>query len=126
MRPLILFMAALGLSVVGQQQPPTTRPDNTKVNQRDRVGGQVTADQQGNSKADVDRTAAIRRSISKQKGLSTSARNAKVITLDGQVTLRGPVRDQNEKDLIGKLAAEVAGAHNVRNELEIAQNGQTH
>lgn len=124
MRPLILFMAALGLSVVGQQQPP--KPDNTRTNQRDRVNGQVTADQQGNSKADVDRTAAIRRSISKQKGLSTSARNAKVITLDGQVTLRGPVRDQAEKDLLGKLAAEVAGAHNVRNELEVAQAGQTH
>jgi osmotically-inducible protein OsmY len=123
MRPLIIFMAALGLSVVAQQ-PPSTKPDNTKVNQRDRSSGQVTADQQGNSKADVDRTAAIRRSISNQKNLSTTARNAKVITLDGRVTLRGPVRDQAEKDLIGKLAAEVAGAHNVRNELELAPQGQ--
>ncbi len=125
MRPLIFFLAALGLTVVGQQ-PSNTRPDNTGINQRDRVAGQVTADQQGNSKADVDRTAAIRRSINKQKGLSTSARNAKVITLDGRVTLRGPVRDQAEKDLLGKLAAEVAGAHNVRNELEIAPSGQPH
>jgi osmotically-inducible protein OsmY len=125
MRPLIIFMAALGLSVVAQP-PSTTRPDNTGVNQRDRAAGAVTADQQGNSKADIDRTAAIRRSINSQKNLSTAARNAKVITLDGRVTLRGPVRDQAEKDTLGKLAAEVAGAHNVRNELELAPSGQTH
>jgi osmotically-inducible protein OsmY len=117
-------MAALGLSVVGQQS--ATKPDNTRVNQRDRIAGAVTADRQGNSKADVNRTAAIRRSINKEKGLSTSARNAKVITLDGQVTLRGPVRDQAEKERLGKLAAEIAGAHNVRNELEVAPNGQAH
>jgi hyperosmotically inducible protein len=123
MRPLIIFMAAAGLSLVAQQ-PTSTKPDNTRVNQRDRSTGQVTADQQGKSKADVDRTAAIRKSIGKQKDLSTDAHNAKVITLDGQVTLRGPVRDQSEKDLIGKLAAEVAGAHNVHNDLEIAPSGQ--
>lgn len=126
MRPLIIFMAALGLSVVVAQQPTSKKPDNTGVNQRDRNSGAVTADQQGNSKADIDRTASIRRSISNEKNLSTSARNAKVITLDGRVTLRGPVRDQAEKDTLGKLAAEVAGAHNVRNELEIAHSGQTH
>jgi osmotically-inducible protein OsmY len=125
MRPLIIFMAALGLSVLAQP-PTTTKPNNTGVNQRDRVNGAVTADQQGNSKADIDRTAAIRRSIGSQKNLSTAARNAKVITLDGRVTLRGPVRDQAEKDTLGKLAAEVAGAHNVRNELELAPSGQTH
>jgi|SwirhirootsSR3_FD_contig_31_9367108_length_606_multi_3_in_0_out_0_1 osmotically-inducible protein OsmY len=121
MRPLIIFMAALGLSVVAQQQPPaSTRPDNTKVNQRDRTESSVTADKQGNSKADVDRTAAIRKAITGQKSLSTTAHNAKVITLDGRVTLRGPVRDQSEKDMIGKLAADVAGVQNVQNELEVA------
>lgn len=117
MRPLILFMAALGLSVVAQQPSP----DNTRVNQRDRATGAITADQQGNSRADVERTAAIRRAINDQNAISTSGRNAKVITLDGRVTLRGPVRDQAEKELIGKLAAQVAGAQNVRNELEVAR-----
>jgi len=121
MRPLIIFMAALGLSVVAQQAPPAgTRPDNTKVNQRDRTESAVTADKQGNSKADVDRTAAIRKAITDQKSLSTTAHNAKVVTLDGRVTLRGPVRDQSEKDMIGKLAADVAGVQNVQNELEVA------
>jgi osmotically-inducible protein OsmY len=118
-------MAALGLSVVAQQAPTNTNPDNTKVNQRDRTESAVTADKQGNSKADVDRTAAIRKAITDQKNLSTFAHNAKVITLDGHVTLRGPVRDQAEKDMLGKLAVGVAGAQNVRNELEIAPNGQT-
>jgi osmotically-inducible protein OsmY len=95
-------------------------PDNTKTNQRDRVAGAITADQQGNSKADVDRTAAIRKAIKDQKNVSTYAQNVKVVTLDGRVTLRGPVRDQAEKDLIGKLAMDVAGRPNVQNELEIA------
>jgi len=117
---LIIFMAALGLSVVAQQAPTSTRPDNTKVNQRDRTESSVTADKQGNSKADVERTAAIRKAITDQKNLSTTAHNAKVITLDGHVTLRGPVRDQAEKDMIGKLAADVAGVQNVQNQLEVA------
>ncbi|MEO5926393.1 MAG: BON domain-containing protein [Bryobacteraceae bacterium] len=96
-------------------------PDNSKVNQRDKGPGAVTADKQGNSKADVERTAAIRKSILEQKELSTYAQNVKVITLNSVVTLRGPVRDQHERELIGQLATGIAGAQNVNNELEVAR-----
>ncbi|MEO8097408.1 MAG: BON domain-containing protein [Acidobacteriota bacterium] len=108
------MMLALALSLVAQQ------PDNTKVNQRDQKSGALTADQQGNSKADVERTAAIRKAILDHKGLSTYGGNVKVITLNGNVTLRGPVRDAAERDLIAGLASGIAGKANVKNDLEIA------
>lgn len=114
MKIIATLAMACTLTLSGQQ------PDNTKVNQRDRATGAITADQQGNSKADVERTAAIRKAITEQKNLSTYARNVKIVTLDSRVTLRGPVRDQAEHDLVGKLAADIAGASNVKNELEIA------
>jgi hyperosmotically inducible protein len=114
MKVVATLAMAYALTLSAQQ------PDNSKVNQRDRNASAVTADQQGNSKADVERTAAIRKAITEQKKLSTYARNVKVVTLNSQVTLRGPVRDQAERDQIGKIAADIAGPSNVKNELEIA------
>jgi osmotically-inducible protein OsmY len=113
----ILFLAMLSLPLAAQQAPP---PDNSKVNERDRNSSRPTADEQGNSKQDVERTTSIRKAIVDQKDLSTYAQNVKVITKNNKVTLRGPVRDQHERELIGKLAADVAGMQNVKNELEIA------
>lgn len=114
MKSIMTMAIACALTLSAQQ------PDNTKVNQRDRDANAVTADQQGNSKADVERTAAIRKAITGQKNLSTYAQNVKVVTLNNHVTLRGPVRDQAEHDLIGKIATDIAGAPNVKNELEVA------
>jgi hyperosmotically inducible periplasmic protein len=114
MKVVAMLAMACALTLSAQQ------PDNSKINQRDRNAGAVTADRQGNSKADVERTAAIRKAITDQKNLSTYARNVKVVTLDNHVTLRGPVRDQAEHNLIGKLATDIAGTSNVQNELEIA------
>jgi len=78
------------------------------------------ADTQGNSKADVERTAAIRKAIKGHKDLSTYANNVKIVTQNNRVTLRGPVRDESEKALIGKIATDIAGAENVTNDLDIA------
>jgi osmotically-inducible protein OsmY len=111
-----IAILAVTLSVAALAQPP----DNTKVNQRDKNPAAVTADQQGNSKEDISRTAAIRKAITDQKDLSTYGRNVKIVTLNNQVTLRGPVRDEQERALIAKLATDVAGVPNVKNELEIA------
>ncbi len=113
MKSVAMLAMACALSLFAQP------PDNSKVNQRDRNTGAVTADQQGNSKADIERTAAIRKAITEQKSLSTYGHNVKVVTLNNQVTLRGPVRDQSERDLIGKLAIDVAGPSNVKNDLEV-------
>lgn len=93
--------------------------DNTVRNARDRGTGALTPLDQGNSQADVDITARIRKGILDGKDMSVNARNVKVITKDGQVTLRGPVDTANEKRVIGDIAIDVALAANVDNQLDV-------
>ena len=54
------------------------------------------------------------------KTLSTYAHNVKVIAQDGQVTLKGPVRTEEEKQTVEARATEVAGAGHVTNQISIA------
>ena len=61
----------------------------------------------------------IRKAIVSDKSLSTYAHNVKVISKGGKVTLKGPVRSEEEKSAIEKKAVEVAGAGNVTNELTV-------
>ena len=65
-------------------------------------------------------TQKIRKAIHEDKSLSTYAHNIKVITQDGKVTLRGPVRSEEEKNNLQAKAVAVAGEENVSNQLEIA------
>jgi hyperosmotically inducible periplasmic protein len=114
-----LFFAGLLLAgPVQQEQQPA--PDNTKQNQGDANNGAMTAQQQKMNPADRDTTKQIRSAIMKDKSLSTYAHNIKVITRDGKVTLKGPVRSEDEKASIEAKAASVAGADNVTNELTVA------
>jgi len=84
-------------------------PDNTKTNQRDRNPGESTADQQKNNVADRELTKQIRHSIMADKSLSTYAHNVKVISQHGLVTLKGPVRSEDEKRMIEAKAMDVVG-----------------
>jgi hyperosmotically inducible protein len=97
-----------------QQQPA---PDNTKMN-KDQSG--PTADQQKMNPADRELAQKIRKAIHEDKNLSTYAHNIKVIAQDGKVTLRGPVRSEEEKSNLQAKAVAVAGDGNVTNQLEIA------
>jgi sporulation protein YlmC with PRC-barrel domain len=97
----------------------TTDPDNTARNVRDRNDSTITPLDQGNSKADVDTTAQIRKEIVAGKNMSVNAKNVKIITKDGQVTLRGPVNTAEEKRLIGEIADRIARSGNVDNQLEV-------
>jgi hyperosmotically inducible protein len=118
---VLVCMMGLGLSSFGQTSSrQTTPPDNTKINKRDRNQGRPTADQQKQNRPDEEITRDIRRSITKDKGLSTYARNIKIITQNGNVTLRGPARSEQEKKAIEGKASEVAGASHVKSEIEIA------
>lgn len=107
-------MLALGMVMLAQD------PDNTKANKRDRGADAATADKQGNSKHDVDLTRQIRKQITADDSLSTYAKNVKVITKDGSVILRGPVRSVEEKGKIEQIAKQVAGAEHVTSDLEVA------
>ena len=105
----------------GQDQ---TKADNTKVNQRDRDKTEPTADQQKENKSDRDLAKDIRRAITKDKTLSTYAHNIKIIAQNGAVTLKGPVRSEEEKKAIEAKAAEVAGK-NVSSEISVVPESKT-
>ena len=92
--------------------------DNTEVNVRDRSDAVKTPIDQNENQKDVDITANIRKRVVDTK-MSVNAQNVKIITQDGKVTLRGPVKSEDEKAQIDKLAHEVAGASNVDNQLEV-------
>ncbi len=120
----LLATSLLGGSMVASAQDqmgqaPASQPDNTKTNQRDRNPNEPTADQQKVNTSDRDLTQQIRRSIEKDKSISTYGHNVKVITQNGLVTLKGPVRSEEEKKAIETKAAEVAGADKVTNELDV-------
>jgi hyperosmotically inducible periplasmic protein len=107
-------------ALAGAQDPPQPPPDNTKVNERDKKASEPTADQQHNDQTDKEITQRIRRSVTKDKSLSTYAHNVKIISQDGKVTLKGPVRSEAEKRTIEAKAAEVVGPDKVISELAVA------
>lgn len=96
-------------------QHEKSKADDTERNKPE----QETAEQQKETKTDRETTRQIRRALIKNKSLSTYAHNVKIITKDGKVTLKGPVRTDKEKTVIQKAAARVAGKKNVTNELEV-------
>jgi hyperosmotically inducible periplasmic protein len=109
---------ALGISLGGgastafaQEKAPAS--DNTKVNKRDRNTAQPTADRAKDNGNDRDIMQKIRKSIMDDKSLSTYAHNVKIVSQNGKVTLKGPVRSADEKKTIEQKATEVAGSGNV-------------
>ena len=118
-----LFASLLGSWTQVMAQEPVgqtaTPADNTKVNERDRDKNEPTADQQKENRSDRDITQQIRQAIMKDKSLSTYAHNVKIITQNGQVTLKGPVRSEDEKRAVEAKATEVAGENKVTSELDI-------
>ncbi len=113
----LLCLSALSLSAFAQET--ATAPDNSKVNKRDRSGQAMTSGDQSNSKSDIKLSAAIRRAVVKDKALSMTAKNIKIISVNGMVTLRGPVKTAEEKAEIAKVAAAAAGGAKIDNQLEV-------
>jgi hyperosmotically inducible protein len=87
----------------------TKKADNTAVNKRDQNPGEATADQQKMNATDRDLAAKIRRSVMADKSLSTYAHNVKIISQNGTVTLKGPVRSDDEAASIVTKATDIAG-----------------
>jgi hyperosmotically inducible periplasmic protein len=100
----------------GHSQSQEPAADNTRANQQLRA---PTADQQGMNASDRAITQKIRKAIHEDKSLSTYAHNIKIITKAGKVTLRGPVRSEQEKSTVEGKAVEIAGVDNVTNELKV-------
>jgi len=94
--------------------------DNTGVNVRDRDPAAKTPINQNENKEDVNLTADIRKRVVDTK-MSVDAQNVKIITQDGKVTLRGPMKSEEERRRIEEIATGIAGAGKVTNELEVKQ-----
>jgi hyperosmotically inducible periplasmic protein len=108
-------MSTLALSAVAQE----TKPDNTGKNERDRSAETKTSGDQSNSSQDIKITGDVRRAIVKDNSLTSTAKNVKIITAGGIVTLRGPVNSAEEKSKIEQLATAAAGGAKVDNQLEV-------
>ena len=124
LRALLCAGLLLGsVTLIAAQEPASQQAspaaDNTKVNQRDQGKSEPTADQQKDNRTDQDITRQIRQSIMADKSLSTYAHNIKIITQNGQVTLRGPVRSEDEKQAVASKATAVAGDNKVTDDLSI-------
>ena len=116
----LLGSALMGVPRLRQDNGQQTAPDNSKTNKRDRDNSSQTADRQKMNATDRDLAKRIRASITDDKSLSTYAHNIKIVARDGKVTLKGPVRSEEEKSAIETKATEAAGAGNVINQLEVA------
>jgi hyperosmotically inducible protein len=114
-----LCVSALAVSAMAQDASPAAA-DNTARNQRDRSGETKTSGDQANDSAATQTTAAIRRAVVADDSLSMTAKNVKIITAGDTVTLRGPVKNADEKTKIEQLAQSAAGNAKIDNQLEVA------
>lgn len=112
--------AAIGVSALAADHGADA--DNTKRNVEDRDSATITPLDQGGSQADRTITQQIRKAVVAHDGLSVNAKNSKIMTIDGVVTLRGPVKTDHEKAAIGTVAQKTAGVKRVDNELEVERD----
>jgi osmotically-inducible protein OsmY len=120
MKHALLVLACLStVSLAAVAADEKTNPDNTAVNERDRSGETKTSGDQSNNASDLKITQAIRQALMKDGELSTTAKNVKIITDNGQVTLRGPVKNAQEKAKIDQLARSAAGGAKIDDQLDV-------
>jgi osmotically-inducible protein OsmY len=96
--------------------------DDTAKNVRDRGERTLTPMDQGGSEADRTITQEIRKQVTDRDELSTNAKNVKIITIDGVVTLRGPVKNENEKTTVASIARKASGVKRVDDQIEVERN----
>jgi len=119
-----LAIALFGCTEPDNQSSPesaTGKPDNSSLNQRDRNDATKTPIDQKENDADLEVTQKIRQAIMEIESLSQTAKNVKVITADEKVTLRGPVKSEEEKRQIVSAATAIAGPGKVDDQLEVAK-----
>jgi hyperosmotically inducible periplasmic protein len=126
-----ILLLSLALLAIGGYAWPTlatertpaplaqTAPDNTGRNVRDRGGVTLTPGDQSENEADRTLTQEIRKAVVADDSLSTMAKNIKIITVDGVVTLRGPVQSPQEREAIQMKAQQLAGIDRIDNQLEV-------
>ena len=123
MKRILLALACLSaVSSAAMAADEETKADNTAINERDRSRETQTSGDQSNSSADLKVTQAIRQALMKDGELSMTAKNIKIITDNGQVTLRGPVKNAQEKAKIDQLARSAAGGAKIVDQLDVKKS----
>ena len=115
----LLFIGTTLSAFAVQATDKAVPADNTGVNERDRSAQTLTPEDQSQTKSDIELAAAVRRAVVAQSGLSVAGQNIKIITQNGRVTLRGPVKDDAELATIEKTVRQAAGKAHVDNQLEV-------
>jgi hyperosmotically inducible periplasmic protein len=110
---------AAGPSQANPGNPVARAPDNTATNKRDSDGKTLTPMDQKENATDLKITQQIRQAVMANDSLSFTAKNAKIITINGNVTLRGPVNSTDERAAIEAAARRVPGILSVDNQLEV-------
>ena len=118
-RTSVVVVTAAAVSMAALAADEKTNSDNTATNKRDRSGETNTSGDQSNSSADLKITQAVRRALMKDGELSTTAKNIKVITANGQVTLCGPVNNAQEKAKIDQIARSAASGAQIVDQLDV-------
>jgi hyperosmotically inducible protein len=118
-RTLLVLACLSAVSLPAMAAEDKTEPDNTAINERDRSRETQTSGDQSNSSADLKITQAVRQALMKDSELSMTAKNIKIITNSGQVTLRGPVKNAQEKAKIDQLARSAAGGAKIDDQLDV-------
>jgi hyperosmotically inducible periplasmic protein len=121
-RTLLVLTCLSTVSLAAMAADDKTKPDNTAINERDRSRETQTSGDQSNSSADLKITQAIRQALMKDDELSMTAKNIKVITANGQVTLRGPVKTAQEKAKIDQIVKSAAGGAQIVDQLEVKES----
>lgn len=125
---LVMFTLTGGVMIAGSVQAEQSdaiylaagkSAENTKRNVRDKEDTTLTPEDQKETEADIKVTANIRKAVVDDKSLSVDAQNAKIITRNGVVTLRGPVESQAESMRLQQLATQTPGVMRVVNQLEV-------
>ena len=118
-----LMLCVGGLAVwVTPARAQSYPADNSGKNVRDRLEAAVTSGDQSNTQSDLNITQEIRKAVIADKDLSMNAHNVKIITANGVVTLRGPVKSSEEKANVAAKAGHAAGVTRVDNQIEIASD----
>lgn len=124
MKSKSLFLTALlslGFNysmIAATPTPQNTKPDNSVINERDRRPEEMTALNQSPARTDVELTRLIRQDLMRHSELSSNAHNIKVITVNGVVTLKGPVKNLQEMKIVDEIARGEAGVRNAINEMQ--------
>lgn len=118
----ILALALAATPLAANAAGDAADADNTQRNVRDRDGKALSPMDQGNSESDRTITQEIRKDVVANGALSMNAKNVKIITVDGVVTLRGPVKSADEKATIASAAAKAPGVKRVDNQIEVERN----